>query len=320
MNNCYEFNSVLKDELYNFINFKRSLGLKYDKRRTRDYKLIDDYWIEHNITDIKITREIINDYIVTKNNESPDTYIHRVGALKQFSFYLNSKGYNDCELLDVPKVKYKRFIPYIYTSDEIIKIIDCIDKSDYENKDQISIIIKLLYCTGLRISEALNIKFADISKDTTNIVIRNSKNLNNRIIYLSNSMIEELKDYLSKRYLKDENWIFSKNNRQLTISFVEKFYRKILLQLGYTKRENGFYPRLHDLRHTFAVTTLDKMFKKGYDYYNVLPMLSTYMGHRDIKSTEYYITLTEWLSHETVEKLNDIYPNVIPVLGGDINE
>ena len=56
MNNCYEFNSVLKDELYNFINFKRSLGLKYDKRRTRDYKLIDDYWIEHNITDIKIMK------------------------------------------------------------------------------------------------------------------------------------------------------------------------------------------------------------------------------------------------------------------------
>lgn len=320
MNNCYEFNSVLKDELYNFINFKRSLGYKFNKSKTRDYKLIDNYWIEHNITEIKITREIINDYIISKNNESSDTYIHRVGALKQFSFYLNTKGYKNCELFEVPRIKYIRFIPYIYILEEIVKIIDCIDKSNYENKDQILVIIKLLYSTGLRISEALNIKLEDISKDMSNIVIKNSKNLNTRLIYLSDSMIEVLKNYLSKKYLKDEDWIFSKNNQQFTLSYVEKFYKKILLQLGYTKRDNGFYPRLHDFRHTFAVTTLNNMFKKGYDYYNVLPMLSAYMGHKNIKSTEYYITLTEWLLHETVEKLNDIYPNLIPVLGGDINE
>ena len=85
-------------------------------------------------------------------------------------------------------------------------------------------------------------------------------------------------------------------------------------QAGIRQLSNGSYPRIHDLRHTYAVHALEFSISKGMDPYCSLPALSTYMGHKGIESTEYYLRLTKQyfidVLNYTQEQADTIFPEV----------
>lgn len=77
-------------------------------------------------------------------------------------------------------------------------------------------------------------------------------------------------------------------------------------------KENGKPPRIHDLRHTFAVHSLEKMVAEGRDIYCSLPILSTYLGHQGIESTEKYLRLTKESFSTLIERMENYYTDVFP--------
>ncbi|MBN4074794.1 hypothetical protein JYT99_02565, partial [bacterium AH-315-E09] len=85
-----------------------------------------------------------------------------------------------------------------------------------------------------------------------------------------------------------------------------------LEEAGIHHTENGRSQRLHDLRHTFAVHSLDNMSIQGIDTYCAIPYLSTYMGHRRVKHTEQYLRLTSDAYHKIISALDPIYENLFP--------
>lgn len=312
MNN-YCFKSILSDELSNFIDFKRSLGYKYDINTIFYCKCIDRFWIDKGFKQIKITQDIAYEYAVRKQDEKTSTLKNRLYIFKHFSMFLVKQGYENIYVYDKPIKQDKDiYIPYIYTDDDMIKIFDYIKNCNSIHKTQFLILFELFYSTGIRLSEAINIKIKNINLENRTIEILNSKNFSNRLVCLSNSMYNELKKYLNNKFKNNDDYLFcTKNNNHFCKASIDRFFRKLIKETGIgTDAVNS--PRIHDFRHSFAIKTLDLMYEKGYDYYNALPLLQKYMGHRDIRYTEYYLKLTKYYHHKVIEVQEFYNNNIIP--------
>lgn len=129
-------------------------------------------------------------------------------------------------------------------------------------------------------------------------------------------MFKILNIYYDKVYVGNDNdFIFKNNiNNQIRKQTVQQIFKEVLMLSNIPKRENQLGPRIHDLRHTFAINSLEQMMQKGFDMYTSLPILSKYLGHKGIKETEYYLRLIPKY-HQNIEKLNNecfgkIFPEV----------
>lgn len=316
MNN-YGFKSILKEELYNFIEFKRSCGYKYEAA-INHCKKIDNYWYSLNLNKIELNEEDVMNYAKRKDNESISYLKDRLYILKHFSLFLINQGYKNIYVYDYPIKQNKyQYVPYIYTEEDFTMFINAINNSKFYEKETYTTIFKLLYCTGLRLSEATHIKYKDLNLLEKTIKITNGKNCNIRLIGLSNSMVETLKKYLNKRFKIDDDYIFSsKNNNFIRNTQLEHIFRIINdeCKIGIDAINR---PRIHDFRHGFAIKTLDNMYEKGYDYYTILPILSKYMGHADITHTEYYLRLTKHYHYKVIDKEISYANNVITEVSYD---
>ena len=309
MNN-YGFKSVLKDELYNFIQFKKSLGYKYDSPITI-CKKIDNFWSELNCSNIEMNKEDVMKFAKRLENENINYHSQRLYLLKNFSLFLVQQGYQNIYVYEYPIKQNKyQYIPYIYTDDDVITFFKGIKNSRLYEKEKYIMIFQLLYCTGMRLSEVTHIKLKDVNFKQKTIMITNGKNNNIRLIALSPTIFNILGEYLSKRFIGEEDYIFqTKNKSFISNSHLELVFRKIVN--NYKIGENSINkPRIHDFRHTFAVKTLDKMYEKGYDYFTSLPLLSKYMGHSDITHTEYYLRLTKYYHHKVTDNEANLIPEV----------
>lgn len=311
MNN-YGFKSVLKEELYNFIQFKRSCGYKYNGA-IYQCKRIDNYWYELNLENIEFNKDDVLNYAKRKDSESINYLRERLYILKHFSLFLVKQGYKNVYVYDYPIKQNKyQYIPYIYTDNDFVNFINAINNSKLYEKDKYNTIFKLLYCTGLRLSEATHIKYKDIDLSKRTIMITNGKNCNIRLISISKTMVKTLRTYLDKKFFNENDYIFSTKNNSFISNFqLESIFRKIndSCKIGLNAVNK---PRIHDFRHGFAIKTLDNMYEKGYDYYMILPILCKYMGHADITHTEYYLRLTKYYHYKVIDKENSYINNIIP--------
>ncbi len=213
------------------------------------------------------------------------------------------------------------FVPYIFTKDEISRILQEADaigpnKNKFVNTPYIyPAVIRVLYGCGLRVSEALALKCEHVDLDNGILIIMNGKNHGSRLVPLSESLRGYLSMYDSKVERADNPYFFPalRNERYSPATILTQF-RRLEEKAGISQLSNGKYPRVHDLRHTFSVHALEQMIHKRMDPYCSLPILSTYLGHKGIESTEKYLRLTKQyfinilqLSHQDAEK---IFPEV----------
>jgi len=177
-------------------------------------------------------------------------------------------------------------------------------------------LVRLLYATGLRISEALSLKERDIHLEDRVLIVRDSKNGKERLIPISISLSEVLTEYLGyKKRLpikKPESDHFFVNlcGRCCKRDDIDEWFKKILRTVGVLRNRQG--PRLHDLRHTFSVHSLATMAEQGIDLYCSLPTLSTYLGHQSLEATDAYVRLTAEMYPGLIKDVDLICLNVFP--------
>jgi integrase len=181
-------------------------------------------------------------------------------------------------------------------------------------------IIRLLYATGLRISEALALKNKDVDFNQKCLIIRKSKNGEERIAPMSGDLEKVLKQYLHYRdrmpipRIKDINGYFfvSPNGTNCCQGSVYTWFRKALSISGIPFIGDHQGPRVHDLRHTFAVHALAQMSKSGLDIYYSLPLISTFLGHKSIGSTDHYVRLTAEMYPDLLKDEKGVCAYVFP--------
>jgi integrase len=180
--------------------------------------------------------------------------------------------------------------------------------------------LRLLYGTGLRIGEAVALRNKDVNLIDNFLIIRDSKNGMQRMIPISESLSAVCRDYVHHReslpLLKSEDDYFfvSLNGSACSTDAIYRRFQDILKIAGIPFVGNHHGPRLHDLRHTFAVTSLAEMAESGVDLYSTLPILSTYLGHQSFSSTNSYVRLTAAMYPGLLNDINRVCLNVFPEL------
>ena len=314
------FNSVFSNNLYDFLNFKRSLGYKY-KSEARMLKRIDNFFVLEQLDRLELSEDTVLKWSLKRETESSKTHSIRVSVMRQFALYLNKNGIPSVLPQQVSKSMFsKSFTPYIFTHEQIVALIgnaDNMPKASGQSKINIIFpaILRVLYCCGLRLSEATTLRVSDFDLDCGIITIRDGKNDNNRIVPLSASLKTYMSYYLDKIHPvpKDSDFLFPNPfKEQYAPGTIYNYFRKILWQSGISHGGSGKGPRLHDLRHSFAVHSLKKWILEGHDTYILLPVLSTYLGHKNIYATEKYLRLTSEMYPYILAKVKNACGEIIP--------
>jgi len=181
------------------------------------------------------------------------------------------------------------------------------------------VLFRLLYATGIRTGEAMSLSINDVDVERNNLKIRDSKNGKERLIPFSESLSENLQDYLKYRnqrpIVKGINHLFVHPAGGISTSYIAyKWFRKILFRSGISHQGKGAGPRVHDFRHTFAVHSLVSMCEQGLDLYYSLPILSTYLGHQSLAATDKYVRLTAEMYPSLIKSVNKVCPHIFPEL------
>ena len=155
-------------------------------------------------------------------------------------------------------------------------------------------LIGLLAATGLRIGEAIKLDRSDIDWDQAVLLIRESKFGKSRLVPLHPSSTQALTEFAGLRdklqpHTNTDSFFVSLTANRLSYAVVQQTFRRLVDGAG-VGADAPSPPRLHDLRHTFAVTTLLRWYRSDEDVQSRIPSLSTYLGHREPASTYWYLS------------------------------
>ncbi len=190
----------------------------------------------------------------------------------------------------------RRSLPYIYTPAEIVHLLEGATRlrRSYPFRRQVyGTLLGLIAATGLRISEALDLRLADVLPDGV-LQIRRTKFGKSRLIPLHPTVVTALDQYLEQRRrlaVTDDHVFLSAGNRRISSSMVEYTFRRIRRLAGIAPSRTR-PPRIHDLRHTFATRALEQCSTRRESVARHFVALSTYMGHTDIAHTYWYLEAT----------------------------
>jgi integrase len=320
----YDFKSVFASHIKSFLKMKAAAGIG-TLNHEKILKEFDIFCMENNIKDLIITNSLILDWEKTRVNDSRKTLYGKYCILSQFCRYMCHTGYA-CYVPRLPGRSFANFIPYIFTHEQIQLFFSICDSMvmNYRGKDcilfSLPALFRLLYSTGLRISEAISLKNSDIDFTHQYIVIRKTKNQQQRLAPLNASMLETMQQYkvardkmpLEGTANPDSFFFISPSGRPLPAKSVYGWFRVILRKCGIPHLGNKKGPRVHDFRHTCAVHSLMKQVRLGIDIYCALPVLSVFLGHRKIRGTEKYIRLTQEMYPEIIKLEQSLTSFVFP--------
>lgn len=300
--NDYSFPEHIKGIAEMYVKYKRSLGFKCPYHEQRSICAMIQF-IRERSTDkspYAITAETAYSYANGSGSQQPRTTHLKQSLIRQYGLFLKLQGI-DAYVLPKGLIKTSSgFAPYIFTKNEISAILVQADKigpnrNKFVNTPYVyPAIIRILYGCGLRVSETLSLLCEHVSLDNGVITIDQGKNNASRLVPMSDSLWAYLL-YYDGIVQRGNNPYFipALHGEHYSSRTILNTFRVLLKKAGIGPLSNGAYPRIHDLRHTFCVHAFEQMISKGMDPYCALPILSTYVGHKGIESTEIYIRLTK---------------------------
>jgi len=247
--------------------FEKELKLRnFSKETIRGYLYSTKKFLEYSKSK-GINEEILKKYVLKSLKEqNPSSVAKDYFAIKFFfEKILNEK-------VNLPPIKRNKTLPNILTINEIKKLIEVTNNTKHR------LIIKLLYGTGLRVSEIINLQKKDIDFKEKLIKINLGKGKKDRFIKIPSSMTEKLKNYLM---LNNSKYVFPSNrNKKITKATIQAILRNSAKKADIKKR---VYPHL--LRHSFATHLLEN----GTD----LRIIQKLLGHSSIKTTQKYTQISQ---------------------------
>ena len=311
-----QFKSHFKNELTNFIIYKRSNGYFYTKDTCDQLLMMDNFFVSLNTNDKVINQDIVDNWLLWCKDTNKDVtrgkYFSRIS---KFCKYLRIMGYENIIQPEARNIVYRsEFIPYIFSKEEIYKmnnvLLNKTNITEFNNITTFYVMFNLYYCCGLRKCEVLNLRLKDLNYKDKTLLIENSKNNTSRIVPLTDKLFDLLSNYLNIRNSDLEYIFISERNKKFNKQYVSTLFKKLLKESSIPPTYEGKTQRLHDLRHTFAVHTLRQMEEKGFDLYTSLPILSAYLGHKSIVETEYYLRLVKSENENIINKSKEYTKNL----------
>lgn len=317
-----QFTSPLGHYMQKFISLGQSQGKIYQQEE-RILCRFDRFLRSYLDPPRQLSDSIIRQWLALFSKSKPEYLYKNFTVIRRFCLHLrrfDPNVYVPDSSLSPPSPP--QTIPYIYSRTEILSLL----KSARQLKASVRsplrprifyLLLLLLYTTGMRISEALKLRFGDIDRKNRVLYIRETKFQKSRLLPLSPSMMKELEDYLRVRQrteapIRLECPLFQNPCRQgpYSMSIIDVTFRHMLRTLGLKPNRGYIGPCIHSLRHTFAVHRLEDWYRRGEDVQSKLRLLSTYLGHVDIASTQRYLTMTSELLQQASKRFNQYFISI----------
>ena len=310
--------SCLAGPMEGYVREKRSVGYKFTKGASL-LKQLDLLIAKEQLEKIVLTKEAVMLWTRKRPNEQESTRIGRICLVRGFAEYMVRLGY-EAHVFSKLATSLDRYsyVPYIFSKEELRNIFIICDSypiSDISpNRHLIlPLLFRMLYGCGLRISEAVNIKNEDVDLVDGTLTIRDTKFGKNRIVPMAESLVERCRQYTKTVHVLGNNSDFffpSPYGGHYSEATVYKLFRKILWKAKISHTGKG--PRIHDLRHSHSVHCLKQWVLNGDDLTNLLPYLSKYLGHNDLRGTQHYLRLTADLYPKIVACVEQSFSSLIP--------
>ena len=223
--------------------------------------------------------------------------------------YATSRGFVDHVPLPatVPKMP-ECFVPYIYNADELQRLINPSSPEQIGFRKlqphTLRAVLLLLYGAGLRIGEAVALTVQDVDLGAAVITIRDTKFHKTRLVPVGLKLNQAMAQYVAERnaaghsQTADSPFFVLRRGASLSVHIVRTAFIRLREYAGVGRADGARYqPRLHDMRHSFAVRRLTSWYEQGADVQKLLPQLATYLGHVSISATQVYLTMTPDLLH-----------------------
>jgi len=286
--------SPLRQALADYLAVRRALGHKLvraQKLLTQCITYLEDRGEDH------LTIETAMAWATLPSSAHPSWQSFRLSIVRRFAVYFHSI----VPATQVPPVglipgRSRRATPYLYSDKEIAALIAMtVTLSTPHRQATYRTLIGLLAVTGMRVGEAISLDHHDFDGRNGVITIRNGKFGKSRELPLHPSTVAALNGYLSRSdrpRLRPSTaaLLVSPAGTRLHYSNVRSTFHKLTCRAGLTPRSAECRPRLHDLRHGFAVNTILDGYRDGSDSGSRMAVLSTYLGHVDPGLTYWYLS------------------------------
>lgn len=321
-----DFNGTIAEQLKGFLEEKRALGYKYTSESWRLLQ-IDRLSKQLNIAPNTLPKELIDAWCVRTPNESTKTWHARITVTTQLTNYFIAH--------DLPCSKTMihledthinaTFVPHIFTADEIKRLFLAADALNAPScsphrRDVASLLFRVLYSCGLRINEALALTVKDLDLKNGIITVKGGKGKIDRYAPMSRELTARCQTY-KYNVLGNANdssiFFAAPDGGKYAMTTVSYMWYQILKSAGIPKNDDG--PRIHDLRHTFAVHCLKKWVDDGVEINALLPVLSSYMGHVSLSSVNKYLRLTADVFPDITKLVERHFGYIVPN-GGRVYE
>jgi integrase/recombinase XerD len=259
----------------------------------------------------RITSEVALAWVELPANATVAWWRLRLSAVRGFATYLQAI---DPDTQVPPTGTFpaarRQGVPYLYSEADIVGLMEAarhlrspLHATTYET------LIGLLAVTGMRIGEAIRLDRGDISWEQGLLLIRDSKFGKSREVPVDPSTLEALGSYAKRRdwlcsQPKAPSFFVSMTGRRLLYDRIQPVFAGLVRQAGLAPRSGQCRPRIHGLRHSFAVRTLLGWYRSGVQVEAALPLLSTFLGHADPKSTYWYLSATPQLLGIATKRLD----------------
>jgi integrase/recombinase XerD len=297
---------------------RRAGGFRYD-RQARVLAQFAEHCRREGYADGSIIQEAVEGFLYGRHLKASTIRREEI-VLRDLAEHARQFGWPAWAPATLTRVKTRhRPPPYVFSDEEIRRLFDAIDTqslSEDSNRALVDpVLFRVLYGTGLRISEALNLKLRDVDPARATLEVREGKNRENRIVPITRRLAATLQAYIAAALPDPEatQYLFHTGDpsKPADKSTIYNRLRRYLADADIPHFAPGG-PHVHSLRHGFAVQNLRRWAADDSDLAVMLPYLSAYMGHADLRGTQYYLQLTADAYPEVAAMVQARFGYVIP--------
>jgi len=308
--------SLAAGAIGDFLNHQRALGKRFDTEEGA-LGLFDRYLAEQKIQTLAdLSSQVVESFMSSRPRKVAKSYNHLLGVLRRwFNWLVVQERLNQSPLHIKPRRLTGVRPPFLFDQTQARRLFTAAAQLPDNHRGRqrgliYSMIFGLLYGLGLRVGEVTRLRFQDIDWDRCVLSILKTKFAKSRLVPFGPKMSIRLKDYIRRRELQMGRWeptdpLFSfgpDKTHPISPGTISQTFRQLWPKLGLNVPSGVAAPRLHCLRHSFAVGTLLRWYRQGVDPQNRLLHLSVFMGHAHPSSTAVYLTITSDLLQQANQR------------------
>ena len=305
--------NTLRQAVDEYLSMRRSLGFKL---REAGKALLDFVAFMEQQHAPCITKAMALAWAQQPTSAQPAHWAQRLSFVRGFARYrIATDPRTQIPSPGLLPFQPKRARPYLYSDDEIQSLLRAALEMPHRYQSGALLpwvyycLFGLLSVTGLRLGEACNLELQDVDLEAAVLTVRGAKFGKTRLVPLHASTCQVLGDYMGRRqrhwagravssYLFVSSW-----GNRLDGGQIHRAFYVLSRQIGLRGASDSHGPRLHDLRHRFATSTLVNWYRSDQDPERLLPLLSAYLGHVHVADTQWYLEGSPELMREAMHRL-----------------